>query len=43
LGKGIKVVFWQTVLQDLAIGPGKLLHGFKTSGQAERGVALRVF
>ena len=43
LGKGIEVVFRQAVLQYLAIGPGELLHGFKASGQAERGIVLLVF
>ena len=38
LGEGIEVVFWHAVLQNPAIGSGELLHGFKTSGQANRGV-----
>ena len=41
MGESVVVILWQIVLEDVAVGAGKLLHGFEIAGKRERGVALR--
>ena len=42
LGEGVVVILRQTVLEDVAVGAGELLHGFECAGKSERGVGLLV-
>ncbi len=42
LSEGVVVVVRQRVLQDVAVGAGELLNGFKASRQTEGGVGLFV-
>src|SRR5260221_7726917 len=42
LSEGVVVIVRQRVLQDVAVGARKLLHGFKASRQTESGVGLFV-